>query len=75
MINLFDVSSTAIVRSSHQETCHLFFGLVRARTSLYELKSRKVDEEHRIRKNLIPKLIFRRSETQKKPLFLFFFEK
>jgi len=35
----------------------------------YELKSRKVDEEHRIRKKLIPKLIFRRSEAQKNPLF------
>src|SRR5712672_2589610 len=41
------------------------FGLVRACTSLYELKSRKVDEEPRIQKKLIPKCIFRRSEAQK----------
>src|SRR5712671_646941 len=34
-----------------------FFGLVRARTSLYVLKSRKVHEEPRIQKKLIPKFI------------------
>jgi len=53
----------------HQETCHIFFGLIRARTSLYELKSRQVDEEPRIQKKLIFKFIFRRSEAQKSPLF------
>jgi len=42
--------------------------LVRA---CYELKSRKVDEEPRIQKKLIPKFIFKRSEAQPPPFFFF----
>jgi len=52
----------------HQETCHLLFWTC---TSLYEWKSRKVNKEPRIKKKLIPKFIFRRSEAPINPLFFF----
>jgi len=62
-------SAGPVTKANIRKHATYFFGLVRARTSLYELKSRKVNEEHRIQKKLIPKLIFRRSEAQKNSLF------